>query len=229
MELARLALAVRAGGELLGSIWIIDPGEDKREAALEALDRMAPLAGLHMLHARSASDFGERRNGDLIRTLMDDPAHASFAAAQLGLDADQGTRGRGFFDRPPRNREPGFGAGNSSAAAPGHDGLQHAVQHQPQRSDRLGRLCPAALRGTSPRAVHRRVVQEIGAYAHTISSHPLIAAVGGIAPRIEDLPGSRSEALQTLAISAPPGAGIPGRPVGRPPAAGARSRTTGSR
>ena len=89
-EMDRLALAVRAGGELLGSIWIIDPGEDKREAALNALDRMSPLAGLHMLHARSASDFGERRNGDLIRTLMDDTAHASFAAAQLGLDAARG-------------------------------------------------------------------------------------------------------------------------------------------
>ncbi|WP_427007958.1 hypothetical protein [Pseudarthrobacter sp. H2] len=89
-EMARLALAVRFGGELLGSIWIIDPGDDKREAALDALDRTAPLAGLHMLHARSASDFGERRNGDLIRTLMDDTIHASFAAAQLGLDPAHG-------------------------------------------------------------------------------------------------------------------------------------------
>ena len=51
---------------------------------------------------------------------------------------------------------------------------------------------------SSPRAVHRRVVQEIGAYAHTISAYPVIAAVGGIAPIIEDLPDSRSEALQTL-------------------------------
>ena len=66
---------------------------------------MAPLAGLHMLHARSASDFGERRNGDLIRTLMDDPAHASFVAAQLGVDVDHGARGRGIHDRPARKPE----------------------------------------------------------------------------------------------------------------------------
>ena len=51
---------------------------------------MAPLAGLHMLHARSASDFGERRNADLLRTLMDDTPHAAFAAAQLGLDTVNG-------------------------------------------------------------------------------------------------------------------------------------------
>ena len=41
--MARLALAVRAGGELLGSIWIIDPGEENRATALNALDRMAPV------------------------------------------------------------------------------------------------------------------------------------------------------------------------------------------
>jgi sugar diacid utilization regulator len=52
--------------------------------------------------------------------------------------------------------------------------------------------------GTTPRAVHRRVVQQIGAYARTISDYPVIAAVGGIAPRITDLPSSRAEALQTL-------------------------------
>ena len=81
----RLALAVRAGGELLGSIWIIDPGGERRQTALDALDRLAPLAGLHMLHARSASDFTERRNADLMRTLIDDPDTSLFAAAQLGL------------------------------------------------------------------------------------------------------------------------------------------------
>jgi sugar diacid utilization regulator len=42
------------------------------------------------------------------------------------------------------------------------------------------------------------VIQEISAYAPTISSYPLIAAVGGIAPEVEDLPESRAEALQTL-------------------------------
>src|SRR6476659_9443228 len=82
-EGGRLASAVRAGGELLGSIWVIDPGDERREDGLDALDRLAPLAGLHMLHARSAADFTERRNADLMRTLMDDPRHASFAAAEL--------------------------------------------------------------------------------------------------------------------------------------------------
>jgi hypothetical protein len=182
----------------LGSIWIIDPGEDKREASLNALDRMAPLAGLHMLHARSASDFGERRNGDLIRTLMDDTAHASFAAAQLGLDAAHGLAVAAFSIVRPET--------GSLESVREIQRLLHLVttvcnlQFNTSHSALIDSVGHALLpcEGTAPRALHRRVVQEIGAYAHTISSYPLIAAVGGIAPRVEDLPGSRSEYLDTL-------------------------------
>jgi sugar diacid utilization regulator len=197
-EMPRLALAVRAGGELLGSIWIIDPGNDKREAALNALDRMAPLAGLHMLHARSASDFGERRNGDLIRTLVDDPAHASFAAAQLGLDAPRRLAVAAFSIVRPET-------GSLESVREIQRLLQLVttvckIHFNTSHSALIDSVVYALLpcEGNAPRPAHRRLVQEIGAYAHTISSHPLVAAVGGIAPRVEDLPGSRTEALQTL-------------------------------
>lgn len=197
-EMARLALAVRAGGELLGSMWIIDPGEDKRDAALDALDRMAPLAGLHMLHARSASDFGERRNGDLIRTLMDDTAHASFAAAQLGLDSTSGFAVAAFSIVRPET--------GSLDSVREIQRLLHLVttvcnvQFNTSHSALIDSVVYALLpcEGTTPRDAHRRVVQEIGTYAPAISAYPLIATVGGIAPCVEDLPGSRSEALQTL-------------------------------
>ncbi|WP_442544304.1 PucR family transcriptional regulator [Arthrobacter sp. KN11-1C] len=197
-EMARLALAVRAGGELLGSIWIIDPGEDKREAALEALDRMAPLAGLHMLHARSASDFGERRNGDLIRTLMEDPGHAPFAAAQLGLESSGGLAVAAFSIVRPET-------GSLESVREIHR-LLHLVttvcnvQFNASHSALIDSVVYALLPsdGATSRAIHRRVVHEIGAYGHTISSYPIIAAVGGIAARVEELPGSRSEAVQTL-------------------------------
>ena len=196
-EMARLALAVRAGGELLGSIWIIDPGDARRESAMEALNRMAPLAGLHMLHARSASDFGERRNGDLIRTLLDDTVHAAFAAAQLGLGSARGLAVAAFSINRPES-------GSLESVREIHR-LLHLVttvcniQFSTSHSALVGSTVYALLpcEGTSPRTVHRRVAQEIGAYAHTISSYPVVAAVGGIAPRLEDLPRSRSEALQT--------------------------------
>ncbi|WP_231745523.1 helix-turn-helix domain-containing protein [Arthrobacter sp. EpRS71] len=196
--MARLALAVRAGGELLGSIWIIDPGEEKRATALNALDRMAPLAGLHMLHARSASDFGERRNADLIRTLMDDTPHASFAAAQLGLDTANGLAVAAFSIVRPET-------GSLESVREIHR-LLHLVttvcnvQFGTSHSALIGSVVYALLpcNGASPRGLHGRIIQEIEAYSHTISSFPVIATVGGIAVSVEELPRSRGEALQTL-------------------------------
>ncbi|WP_411731817.1 PucR family transcriptional regulator [Paeniglutamicibacter sp.] len=195
---ARLALAVRAGGELLGSIWIIDPGEGRHQAALEALNRMAPLAGLHMLHARSASDFGERRNGDLIRTLIDDPEHASFAAAQLGLDINQGLAVVALTIAQPES-------GSLDAVREIHR-LLHLVttvcnvRFTTSHSALIGSVVYALFpcQGDEPRATQRRIVQEIAAYGHSISSHPLVAAVGSVARRIQDLPESRESASKTL-------------------------------
>ncbi|UKA55673.1 helix-turn-helix domain-containing protein [Arthrobacter sp. FW305-BF8] len=219
-ELDRLALAVRAGGELLGSIWVIDPGEDKREAALNALDRMAPLAGLHMLHARSASDFGERRNGDLIRTLMDDPAHASFAAAQLGLDAAHGLAVAAFSIVRPD-------AGSLESVREIRRllhlvttvcNIQFNSSHSALIDSVVYALLPCA--GSTPRDAHRRLIQEVSAYAHTISPHPLVAAVGGIAPKVEDLPGARSEALQTMQYLLLQQTEVPGSSGGPSPAVG---------
>ena len=197
-QLVFARLAVRAGGELLGSIWIIDPGPGLQHAALDALNRMAPLAGLHMLHARSASDFGERRNGDLIRTLIDDPEHASFAAAQLGLDVNRGLAVVALTIVQPES-------GSLDAVRETHR-LLHLVttvcnvRFTTSHSALIGSVVYALFpcQGDDPRATHRRIVQEIAAYGHSISSHPLVAAVGSVAWRIQDLPESRKSASQTL-------------------------------
>ncbi|RZL77688.1 MAG: PucR family transcriptional regulator [Rhodococcus sp. (in: high G+C Gram-positive bacteria)] len=215
----RLALAVRAGGELLGSIWIIDPGGERRQPALDALGRLAPLAGLHMLHARSASDFTERRNADLMRTLMDDPTQASFAAAQLGLEFTGGFAVAAFVLAHPNG-------GSLDAMREQHRLLQLVtvtcnVQFRSAYSALIDSVvytllpCP----GGSPRAAHRRVIRDIGASATTISAHPVVAAVGGIAEQISELPRSRTEAVRTLRYLVRRQSATGGTPTGQPPLA----------
>ena len=196
--LDRLALAVRAGGELLGSIWIIDPGQDRRPDALAMLDRLAPVAALHMLRARSAFDFGERRNGDLIRTIMDDPAHASFAAAQLGLEAANGIAVAAFVIARPDS--------GSLEAVRELQRLLHLVAatcnmqfnrgHSALIDSVVYALLPSS--GPNPRAVQRRVAQEIGEASHSISSFPVLTGIGEIVDNLVDLPQSKSEALSLL-------------------------------
>ena len=149
-EMARLALAVRAGGELLGSIWIIDPGEDKREAALERTRQN----GAPGRTAHAACPLGIRLRGTPERRLDPDahgrPRPCLLCRGPARSRCANGLAVAGIFDCPARNREPGVGAGDPSVAAPGHDRLQHPVQRQPQRPHRLDRLRPAALRRKRP-------------------------------------------------------------------------------
>src|SRR6476620_4104955 len=198
-EGGRLAIAVRAGGELLGSIWVIDPGDERREDGLDALDRLAPLAGLHMLHARSAADFTERRNADLMRTLMDDPRHASFAAAELGLGPQYA---------------PGFAVAAFTIAHP-EPGSVDAIREQQRLRQLVTVTCNLQFRsaynalidtvvyailpcpGESFRAAHRRLIQDIGG-SSAISAHPVVATAGGMADGLDGLQRSRTEAISTL-------------------------------
>jgi hypothetical protein len=194
----RLALAARAGGELLGSVWLIDPGPERRQSTLEALDRMGPLIGLHMLHARSASDFGERRNGDLLRTLMEDPEHAAFAAAKLGLDPRGGLAVAAFSLVGPDS-------GQLDLARETHR-LLHLVTtvcnvYVKQSATALIESTVYAVltgSGETARATHRRILREVESHSHTISSFRLVAAVGSVATTVDALPQSRTEALSTV-------------------------------
>ena len=199
-EGARLAIAVRAGGELLGSIWVVDPGDERRQNALDALNRLAPLAGLHMLHARSAADFTERRNADLMRTLMDDARHAPFAAAQLGLGSEY-THGFAVAAFTIAHPQPG-----SVDAIREQQRLRQLVtvtcnlQFHSAYNALIDSVVYAVLpcSGQSFRAAHRRLIQDIGGYTSTISAHPIVAAVGGVAEGLNELQRSRTEAVRTL-------------------------------
>lgn len=84
--LARLAVAVRAGAEPLGSIWVVDAAGALDDAAATELERAADIAALHILRARSAADLARAQRAVLLRRLLDGDTDARLVAAQLGLD-----------------------------------------------------------------------------------------------------------------------------------------------
>lgn len=81
----RLAIAVRAGDELLGSIWVAEASRPLEADAEAALREAAPLAALHLLRSRAADDLERRRRGDLLRATLDGRAAPEALAASLGL------------------------------------------------------------------------------------------------------------------------------------------------
>ena len=81
----RLAIAVRAGDELLGSIWVAEASRPLEADAEAALREAAPMAALHLLRGRAADDLERRRRGDLLRATLDGRAAPEALAASMAL------------------------------------------------------------------------------------------------------------------------------------------------
>ncbi|WP_238176290.1 PucR family transcriptional regulator [Kribbella albertanoniae] len=80
----RVAVAVRAGDEILGSIWVAvhEPLTHERS---EALRDAAKVVALHMLHIRAGADVERRLRADLVSTALDGGAGSREALDRLGL------------------------------------------------------------------------------------------------------------------------------------------------
>ncbi|MFI5664959.1 PucR family transcriptional regulator [Streptomyces sp. NPDC051684] len=86
----RLAVAVRAGEEVLGSLWAAADGEPLPEGARDALRQAATIAVPHLLHHRLRSRSAEGRRRHAVRALFEERApDVGAAAAALGVDPGQ--------------------------------------------------------------------------------------------------------------------------------------------
>ena len=87
--LPRLAVAVRAGGELLGSIWVIEGTQPLGPEAERTLREAADIAALHLLRHRSAGDVERHRRAEALLRLLDGLDRGEQARSILGLDPGQ--------------------------------------------------------------------------------------------------------------------------------------------
>ena len=84
VAMLRVAVAIRAGDEVLGSIWAAVPeplSKERTRAFIEA----AKLVSLHMLRIRAGADVERRLRADLIATALEGGAGSPEALARLGL------------------------------------------------------------------------------------------------------------------------------------------------
>lgn len=83
-ELPRVAVAIRAGNEILGSIWAAVRGPLSPEREQAFVDG-ARLVALHMLRQTAASDISRRLKAARVMTLLDGGPGVAEAARALGL------------------------------------------------------------------------------------------------------------------------------------------------
>ncbi|MFF5213055.1 PucR family transcriptional regulator [Streptosporangium sp. NPDC000396] len=86
--LPRVAIAVRSGDEILGSIWVVvrEPLSEQREWAL--IDA-AKIVALHLLRQRVGADTRRRLQADLLSTILEGGRDAAEAAGRLGVASER--------------------------------------------------------------------------------------------------------------------------------------------
>lgn len=99
----RLAIAVRAGGEILGTIWVLEGDRKLDDRAEGALVEAGRIAALHLLRHRAFDDLERRRRADLLRSVLGGRtppdalassldvsmgSYVSVVAFELSLDSD---------------------------------------------------------------------------------------------------------------------------------------------
>ena len=84
--LARMAVAVRAGGELLGSIWVIQGDRPFGPEASGILRQAADIAALHLLAHRRAHDVDRQHRADALLGVLRGVDRGDRAAALLGIE-----------------------------------------------------------------------------------------------------------------------------------------------
>lgn len=213
--LARIAVAVRAGNDLLGSLWVVDADGDLGEEAARALDDAAHIAALHLLRARTAQDLARRQRGDLLRRVLEDPVSATVVAPQLGMRPDAGAVVAAFLlacDDPE-------GVVAAQAALQLNDLVSlHCEAHYGRHGCALiDGTVYALLPAGSPGAAHKELITDITRRARRALQMPVRAALGSVVPGLRAAARSRADADAVLRVLAARHAseGVPRVPAGR--------------
>lgn len=195
LSMPRMAIAVRAGDEVLGSIWAAVAGPVSQERA-HALVEASRLVALHLLRYRAGADVNRRLRADLVSTVLEGGPGAGAALGRLGLS------GRDCVVAALAGNEPEPGGGSRE--------LARAAQHRQGAADALamhlgalypravvaevgGRvygICPVSGRGGDPASDVARAAGEFLRRSRSAAN----LAIGSVGRDITGLVRSRADA-----------------------------------
>jgi hypothetical protein len=209
-SLPRLAVAVRAGTELLGSIWVIDAGGTAGVDTEQALTEAANIAALHVLAARTASDHARHQRGDLLRRVLADPGSAALVAPQLGLSPDAPVAVAAFVvvSSQPDGVLAAYAAMRFTDLVSLHCEARFGRHGCALIDGTVYALLPAHLSGHS----HRELVIDIARRAQQALRVPIRAALGSRVAGLRSAVTSRQDADLVLRVLAG-SRGEPGEPL----------------
>ncbi|MFD7072740.1 PucR family transcriptional regulator [Nocardioides sp. NPDC057577] len=200
----RVAIAVRAGDEVLGSIWAAMDGEVTPERSA-ALRDAASLVALHMLRVRAGADVHRRLRTDLVSSVLEGAAGARDALGRLGLagrpvvvlalalrhdpsadhehEPDPG--GAGTLERAADALAVHLSAAVPASAVAVVGGIVHA-------------LVPLPGDGSEP---EERAARLAGEFCERLGTRlPVVVGVGGVGSDISAIVASRAAATRAMRV-----------------------------
>jgi hypothetical protein len=213
--LPRIAVAVRAGGELLGSIWVIEGTSPLGPDAERTLRDAADIAALHLLRHRAAVDVERHRRAEFLLALLDGTAAPELAREQLGIDGEETLAVVAFDLAPeggatdPGGSEPGAGARMAASRLADLAAVYcESYRHWSACAATASRVyavvsADESAEVTQPTALATAILQRAGQALRV----DLRAGIGSAVGSLDLLVRSRREADEVLDVlgSAPPG------------------------
>ncbi|MEZ7128864.1 PucR family transcriptional regulator [Nonomuraea sp. AD125B] len=190
----RMAVAVRAGRELLGSVWVSCAAPLTGER-LRALADGARVVALHLLRSRASADLERQVESDLVGRLLEGGADAATSASRLGL-APRAMRVVAVRAFTPDDRHAALLLAFEQATT----GFGWS---RPGRSALLGDTLYTLLPGEEAETA-RQWVRDLQA---ELPAPVRVAAGIGAPAEVTDLPAGRQEADECLALHEGAGAG----------------------
>ncbi|WP_413753161.1 helix-turn-helix domain-containing protein [Streptomyces sp. R-74717] len=207
----RLAIAVRHGSEVLGSIWAAADGRPLADGAAAALRTAARAAVPHLSHHRTWGRAAAMAREEAVHALLDGAAHASQAAHDAGIAADRpyAVMVAQAYD----SRAGGAASGGGADTGTGAEqrvldvlALQAAAYRPGCVTARSGRrlyvLVPASDGEADP-------ARTLLATARSAPRSVVFAGVGPLAADLSGLPASREAAELVVRVLRERAAGLP--------------------
>lgn len=194
--LPRMAIGVRVGEELLGSIWVIDADMSLSEESAQVLQAAAPVAALHLLRARATEHLTRQVRRSMVLHLLEGHSGAGAAAEALGLDL-AGPFGVLAF-APAAPTETGHHLARlldlvtlQAEARVGHAGVAH-----------LDGIVHVVVSGARVRREEslRSFAGEVVAASRSTLKLELLGSVSRTVPALAGVPAARAEAGRLLAL-----------------------------
>ncbi len=194
----RMAVAIRAGDQVIGSIWaaVNEPLPPDKQAAMRDA---AKAASLHVLRHRLSADAHQGMNADLVATVLEGGPLAANAARRLGLE---GLHGYHVMAVSHQARALDVSAATVLARALGLLALHTGAVRRSVATAMVGNviysIVPTVDRAGAATAPLRQLAEGFLQRAEPVLGQRLIVGLGRVATSLDLVPRSRRQADQVL-------------------------------